>query len=197
MYYTNSCHILASVIFYRLDFFEYLIVKNILDFRNNSYACRSNRFNLIPKNNFIIGLMKYSISIPLVLSVAISPLALIPSINSALTPIQSTTATTEAFLTRRSAAFSLLNCIFTVPSLAHAVDEPESTAAAQKDNSYLKVESEAAKVDATKERMRQRIAESKKNYRKPTDLVKERRETTDYSCVSDTGSPCLKKLESK
>ena len=43
---------------------------------------------------------------------------------------------------------------------------------------------------AARERMAQRIAESKKNYRKPTDLVKERKDTTDYSCVAQTGSPC-------
>ncbi len=46
-----------------------------------------------------------------------------------------------------------------------------------------------ARADA-RERMAQRIAESKKNYRKPTDLVKERKDTTDYSCVAQTGSPC-------
>mmetsp|Transcript_2817 Transcript_2817/g.8282 ORF Transcript_2817/g.8282 Transcript_2817/m.8282 type:complete len:185 (-) Transcript_2817:456-1010(-) len=46
-----------------------------------------------------------------------------------------------------------------------------------------------AKAEA-RERMAQRIAESKKNYRKPTDLVKERKDTTDYSCVAQTGSPC-------
>ena len=34
------------------------------------------------------------------------------------------------------------------------------------------------------------VHESKKNYRKPTDLVKERKDTTDYSCVAQTGSPC-------
>lgn len=50
--------------------------------------------------------------------------------------------------------------------------------------------SDADAAEAAKERMRQRIAESKKNYRKPTDLVKERKDTTDYSCVSETGSPC-------
>ena len=43
---------------------------------------------------------------------------------------------------------------------------------------------------AAKERMAQRIADSKKNYRKPTDLVKDRKDNTDYSCVSTTGSPC-------
>jgi hypothetical protein len=51
-------------------------------------------------------------------------------------------------------------------------------------------QSEAAKAEAAKERMRQRIAASKTNYRKPTDLVKERKDTTDYSCVLETGSPC-------
>ena len=49
---------------------------------------------------------------------------------------------------------------------------------------------EPAAAEAAKERMKQRIAESKSNYRKPTDLVKQRKDTTDYSCVSETGSPC-------
>ena len=43
--------------------------------------------------------------------------------------------------------------------------------------------------DEAKEKMRKRIEESKKNYRKPTDLVEERKKT-DYSCVLETGSPC-------
>ena len=66
-----------------------------------------------------------------------------------------------------------------VPGLALAAAADEPTAAAEK---------EAA--EAAKERMKQRIAESKKNYRKSTDLVKQRKDTTDYSCVSETGSPC-------
>eukprot|EP00558_Chaetoceros_sp_UNC1202_P012095 CAMPEP_0197235016 /NCGR_PEP_ID=MMETSP1429-20130617/2571_1 /TAXON_ID=49237 /ORGANISM="Chaetoceros sp., Strain UNC1202" /LENGTH=89 /DNA_ID=CAMNT_0042693527 /DNA_START=447 /DNA_END=716 /DNA_ORIENTATION=+ len=57
-------------------------------------------------------------------------------------------------------------------------------------NMEAEQQSEAAKAEAAKERMRQRIAQSKTNYRKPTDLVKERKLTTDYSCVSETGSPC-------
>ena len=38
--------------------------------------------------------------------------------------------------------------------------------------------------------MRQRIADSKNNYRKSSDLVNQRKDTTDYSCVATTGSPC-------
>lgn len=69
-----------------------------------------------------------------------------------------------------------------VPTLAHAADDSQSGTVDQL--------SEAAKAEAAKERMRQRIAESKKNYRKSTDLVKARKENTDYSCVAKTGSPC-------
>ena len=38
--------------------------------------------------------------------------------------------------------------------------------------------------------MKERIAASKKNYRKADSYAKERFETVDYSCVADTGSPC-------
>ena len=76
--------------------------------------------------------------------------------------------------TRRSAAFAILNSAFAVPSLALAIDEAETEADAV----------------AAKERMRQRIADSKNKYRKSSDLVKQRKDTTDYSCVAETGSPC-------
>jgi hypothetical protein len=49
---------------------------------------------------------------------------------------------------------------------------------------------EALQKAAAKERMAQRIADSKLKYRKPTDLVKDRQDNTDYSCVATTGSPC-------
>jgi hypothetical protein len=49
---------------------------------------------------------------------------------------------------------------------------------------------EASQKAAAKERMAQRIADSKLKYRKPTDLVKDRQDNTDYSCVATTGSPC-------
>jgi hypothetical protein len=48
----------------------------------------------------------------------------------------------------------------------------------------------AAAAAAAKERMAQKIADSKLKYRKPTDLVKDRKDNTDYSCVAATGSPC-------
>jgi hypothetical protein len=48
----------------------------------------------------------------------------------------------------------------------------------------------AVSAAAAKERMAQRIADSKLKYRKPTDLVKDRKDNTDYSCVAATGSPC-------
>jgi hypothetical protein len=50
--------------------------------------------------------------------------------------------------------------------------------------------SQKAAAAVAKERMAQRIADSKLKYRKPTDLVKDRKDNTDYSCVATTGSPC-------
>jgi len=136
--------------------------------------------------------MKLTISMSLVLALipcTCSALALMPSSSSRVIGVGAS-STDEAFhhgvVTRRSAAFSVLSCVFAVPGLALATDESAAPVAIQEDV----LESEAAKVEATKERMRQRIAESKKSFRKPTDLVKQRKDTTDYSCVSETGSPC-------
>jgi len=96
-------------------------------------------------------------------------------------PIPLSAVSSLTVVTRRSATFAVLGLVFVSPGVALAdagtgVDDD----ATQKD----------AAVEAAKERMRQRIAASKKNYRKPTDLVKERKENTDYSCVAATGSPC-------
>ena len=38
--------------------------------------------------------------------------------------------------------------------------------------------------------LKEKIAASKKNFRKADDYAKERFTTVDYSCVADTGSPC-------
>ncbi|KAL7544094.1 hypothetical protein ACHAXR_013544 [Thalassiosira sp. AJA248-18] len=77
----------------------------------------------------------------------------------------------------------MFSCIFAIPNLAHASDNSLDSEPAEQ-------LSEAAKAEAAKERMRQRIADSKKSYRKPTDLVMTRKDSTDYSCVAETGSPC-------
>jgi histidine ammonia-lyase len=110
----------------------------------------------------------------------------------ALAPPMSTTTRTcaanrESFgsscsggVTRRAAALSLIGSV-----LATGVITPGLVFATTDDN-----DAEAAAAAAAKERMRQRIADSKKNYRKSTDLVQQRKDTTDYSCVSETGSPC-------
>lgn len=82
----------------------------------------------------------------------------------------------ESFVTRRSAAFTIMSSVFVIPASSRAIDEATD------------VEKEDA--EAAKERMRQRIADSKRKYRKSSDLVKQRKDTTDYSCVSETGSPC-------
>jgi len=150
--------------------------------------------------------MKVTTSVSLAFAVAIEALALFPCPCSALALINSSSpstvtvrasSTNEAFhhvVTRRSAAFSVLSCVFAIPGLALAADElnvPVPVAVVAQEDV---LESEAAKAEAAKERMRQRIAESKKSFRKPTDLVKQRKDTTDYSCVSDTGSPCAEGL---
>eukprot|EP00588_Corethron_pennatum_P011793 CAMPEP_0194267042 /NCGR_PEP_ID=MMETSP0169-20130528/1720_1 /TAXON_ID=218684 /ORGANISM="Corethron pennatum, Strain L29A3" /LENGTH=137 /DNA_ID=CAMNT_0039007839 /DNA_START=29 /DNA_END=438 /DNA_ORIENTATION=+ len=78
---------------------------------------------------------------------------------------------------RRSAFAALFAAGFTVP--AAAIAQTEITA---------RDDGEAERKAAAAERMRQKIAESKQNYRKPADLVRERKETADYSCVAETGS---------
>lgn len=73
-----------------------------------------------------------------------------------------------------------MGSVFIIPTSAHAIDEVTDTNVAEKEDADK----------AAKERLRQRIADSKSNYRKSSDLVKQRKDTTDYSCVSETGSPC-------
>mmetsp|Transcript_27697 Transcript_27697/g.41214 ORF Transcript_27697/g.41214 Transcript_27697/m.41214 type:complete len:176 (-) Transcript_27697:246-773(-) len=98
----------------------------------------------------------------------------------------------EGRLMQRRAAFGMIgNALMTTAVMTAG---PEQTLAADEDGSKedaaQKAVADAAAKQAAKERMEQRIAESKKNYRKPTDLVKERKDNTDYSCVASTGSPC-------
>lgn len=101
---------------------------------------------------------------------------------SALAPM---TTLETTVLTRRSAAFAMMIGSAFVATPAFAVEDvADDVAAAQK-----------AAAEAAKERMRQKIADSKKNYRSTAELVKDRKETTDYSCVEATGSPCAQGLE--
>jgi hypothetical protein len=83
----------------------------------------------------------------------------------------------------RRSVFAMISTI----GLAVAV-APETSLAAATDVAVNG--EEASQKAAAKERMAQRIADSKLKYRKPTDLVKDRQDNTDYSCVSATGSPC-------
>ena len=103
-------------------------------------------------------------------------------------------------VTRREAALSLVATVAAaslVPGAALADSAMDkrmaslgaSAAAPDPTEAQRKAADEAAAAEA-RERMKRRIEESKKNYRKPTDLVKQRKETTDYSCVAETGSPC-------
>lgn len=97
---------------------------------------------------------------------------------------------------RRTSFFAMIGLGAGTATLALPISTKAAIAAAAEGGdknssaSNSSIEDEAAKKAAAKERMAQRIAESKLNYRKPTDLVIERKENTDYSCVSTTGSPC-------
>jgi len=89
-------------------------------------------------------------------------------------------ATSATALPRRS-LFAVIGLALAAPEVAlAAIDAVDDDEASQK----------AADLAAAKDRMAQRIADSKLKYRKPTDLVKERKDNTDYSCVAATGSPC-------
>ena len=98
----------------------------------------------------------------------------------------------EARLMQRRAAFGLIGTTLMTATVVAVAPEPTLAADADggKDEAVQKAAADAAAKQAAKERMEQRIAESKKNYRKPTDLVKSRKDNTDYSCVAATGSPC-------
>mmetsp|Transcript_29539 Transcript_29539/g.45089 ORF Transcript_29539/g.45089 Transcript_29539/m.45089 type:complete len:181 (-) Transcript_29539:119-661(-) len=94
-------------------------------------------------------------------------------------------------ISRRSSVFALvglsagITATLAVPISSKAADNTLADA-----NTNPEGLDEATQKAAAKEKMAQRIAESKLKYRKPTDLVMERKENTDYSCVSTTGSPC-------
>lgn len=124
-------------------------------------------------------------SVAVILSLTRTCRALAPPMST--TTRACTPANRESFgsscsggVTRRAAALSLISSV-----LATGVITPGLVFAATVDN-----DAEAVAAAAAKERMRQRIADSKKNYRKSTDLVQQRKDTTDYSCVAETGSPC-------
>jgi acyl-CoA reductase-like NAD-dependent aldehyde dehydrogenase len=91
---------------------------------------------------------------------------------------------------QRRAAFGLIGTTLMTAAVVAVAPEPTLAMAADANADEAAQAAAAATKQAAKERMEQRIAESKKNYRKPTDLVRERKENTDYSCVAATGSPC-------
>ena len=75
-------------------------------------------------------------------------------------------------MTRRSAAtaFAVMGSAVLVAAAPAVAKEEQS-------------QEEKEAIAQAKERMRQKIAASKKNYRKTADLVQDRKETTDYSCL--------------
>lgn len=101
--------------------------------------------------------------------------------NSVLPVSTSTTLSRRSFFSVGSSmGLGLLFVSTAAPALA------ETATTTTTDN----IIDEAAAKQAAKERMAQRIADSKLKYRKPTDLVQDRKDNTDYSCVASTGSPC-------
>ena len=93
--------------------------------------------------------------------------------SNALTPMKpssSPSTTPDALvMTRRSATMAVIGSVFAVAAPAFAKEEqsPEVKEA----------------IALAKERMKKKIEDSKKSYRKTSDLVKERKDTTDYSCL--------------
>mmetsp|Transcript_53003 Transcript_53003/g.128582 ORF Transcript_53003/g.128582 Transcript_53003/m.128582 type:complete len:148 (-) Transcript_53003:20-463(-) len=102
------------------------------------------------------------------------------------TPLAQSKATTsfKVVVSRRSTLAFILTTVAaaSVPVLPALADTTGDDDDEEEEARQLKL--------AAQERMAQRIADSKKNYRKPTDLVQERKENTDYSCVAAAGSPC-------
>lgn len=84
-------------------------------------------------------------------------------------------------MTRRSAALAVFgSAVATVAAPAFAKEEL--------------TEEEKAFIEYQKEKMRKKIEASKQNYRKTNDLVKQRKDTTDYSCLD---RDCSEKAEEK
>eukprot|EP00548_Thalassiothrix_antarctica_P016067 CAMPEP_0194179374 /NCGR_PEP_ID=MMETSP0154-20130528/12846_1 /TAXON_ID=1049557 /ORGANISM="Thalassiothrix antarctica, Strain L6-D1" /LENGTH=146 /DNA_ID=CAMNT_0038894707 /DNA_START=49 /DNA_END=489 /DNA_ORIENTATION=- len=72
---------------------------------------------------------------------------------------------------------------------AVTLSSPSFPAVAASEESPKKAGSET--VEEQKSRLlKEKIAASKKNYRKADSYMNERFTTVDYSCVADTGSPC-------
>eukprot|EP00535_Pseudo-nitzschia_heimii_P006325 CAMPEP_0197189160 /NCGR_PEP_ID=MMETSP1423-20130617/19270_1 /TAXON_ID=476441 /ORGANISM="Pseudo-nitzschia heimii, Strain UNC1101" /LENGTH=81 /DNA_ID=CAMNT_0042641201 /DNA_START=215 /DNA_END=460 /DNA_ORIENTATION=- len=72
-------------------------------------------------------------------------------------------------MTRRSAAAAVFGSAFAVAAAPAFADD--------------KTPEEKAYIEAQKEKMRKKIDASKKSYRTTNDLVKERKTSTDYSCL--------------
>ena len=92
--------------------------------------------------------------------------------SSALAPRTTTHSAPEtASVTRRSAAMAVIGSAFAVATPAFAKEEL--------------TEEEKAYIEFQKEKMRKKIEASKKNYRTTNDLVKERKQTVNYTCLLD------------
>ena len=84
-------------------------------------------------------------------------------------------------MTRRSAAFAVFGTA--VATVAVPVFAKEEL-----------TEEEKAFIEYQKEKMQKKIEASKNNYRKTNDLVKQRKDTADYSCLD---RDCSEKAEEK
>eukprot|EP00533_Pseudo-nitzschia_delicatissima_P016617 CAMPEP_0197282578 /NCGR_PEP_ID=MMETSP1432-20130617/24380_1 /TAXON_ID=44447 /ORGANISM="Pseudo-nitzschia delicatissima, Strain UNC1205" /LENGTH=127 /DNA_ID=CAMNT_0042749533 /DNA_START=23 /DNA_END=406 /DNA_ORIENTATION=- len=92
--------------------------------------------------------------------------------SSALAPRTTTPSAPEATsMTRRSAVMAVIGSAFAVATPAFAKEEL--------------TDEEKDFIEFQKEKMRKKIEASKKSYRTTDDLVKQRKDTTNYTCLLD------------
>ena len=84
----------------------------------------------------------------------------------------STISPDSIVMTRRSAALTAIGSAFATAVIAPGMAFAEELTPEEK-----------AAIARAKENMKKKIEASKKSYRKTNDLVKQRKETTDYSCL--------------
>mmetsp|Transcript_1645 Transcript_1645/g.2250 ORF Transcript_1645/g.2250 Transcript_1645/m.2250 type:complete len:148 (+) Transcript_1645:61-504(+) len=75
-------------------------------------------------------------------------------------------------------------------SVGVAVSTPLSNSAMEETAPKTEEKREETPEERKARILKEKIAASKKNYRKVDSYTKERFSTVDYSCVADTGSPC-------
>ena len=104
--------------------------------------------------------------------------------SSALAPrtTQQSVPETASTMTRRSATLAVIGSAFAVATPAFAKEQ--------------KTPEEIAYIEQQKEKMRKKIEASKKSYRTTNDLVKDRKQNVNYTCLLDPNK-CDAKDEKK